>query len=118
LSVMYSQVLASKQRACSVLSPVKLQSAQLAPQNLAFAPIVTTRASAGDPQPAVSVPHEHADSDGKPVKRSFACAAPGDMAARPVKRICAAGAMHQEGAAGTHHPSHTHARTSTHPSVL
>ena len=92
---------AAEQRARSVLSVIESQSAQLAPQNLAFAPITTTRAGG----PAVSVP----------VKRSFACAAPDDMSARPVKRICA-DAMHQEGAAGAHHPSHlcTLARTYKH----
>jgi hypothetical protein len=96
---MNSQVLACKQPALSLLSPIELQSAQLAPQNLAFAPITTTRAGG----PAVSVP----------VKRSFACAAPDDMPARPVKRICA-GAMHQEGAAGARHPSHARAHARTH----
>jgi hypothetical protein len=83
---------------------IESQSAQLTPHNLMFAPIVTTRAGAGDPQPAVSVPREHADSDGRPVKRSFACAALDDAPDRPVKRICA-GAMTQEGASPAMHPS-------------
>ena len=78
---------AAEQRArSSVLSVIESQSAQLAPQNLVFAPIVTTRAGAGDPQPAVSVPREHADSDGRLAKRSFACAALDDFPARPVSQ--------------------------------
>ena len=90
---------AAEQRSCSALPVIESQSAQLAPQNLVFAPIATTRAGARDPQPAVSVsvPREHADSNGRPAKRSFACAALDDFPTRPVKRICA-GAMTQEGA--------------------
>ena len=102
---------AAEQRARSVLSVIESQSAQLAPQNLVFAPIVTTRAGAGDPQPAVSVPREHAHSDGRPAKRSFACTAPDDAPARSAKRICA-GAMTQEGAPVAHHPARARTRTS------
>jgi hypothetical protein len=104
---------AAEQRARCVLSVIESQCAQLAPQNLVFAPIVTSCASAGGPQPAVSVsvPREHADSDGRPAKRSFACAALDDTPDRPVKRICP-GAMNQGGAPVALHPAHArmHAR--------